>query len=177
MKAFDSHQFRIACSRFPTGVAIASVMNEDGLPRGLTVSSFTSVSLDPPLILICIHKGSKLLPHFRRSWFGMNVLSEDQEELSMIFSCRESTQTNLVEWRLGRTGAPLLSNVLAVFECSVREIVTGGDHEILVAEVAEISSEEGVPLVRFSSAYHGLRKDIVQPVRCKSAVSRSYEEL
>ncbi len=150
----DSHSFRRACSKFATGVTIAAVIAPDGKPHGLTVSSFTSVSLIPPLVLICIDHKTKVLEYFRHSpWFGISVLSEQQQDISNRFAARGENRFHNTAWHAGKSGAPLLDGALATFECEVERIVEAGDHAIFIANVRAIEAEDGRPLLYFGGGY------------------------
>jgi flavin-dependent trigonelline monooxygenase, reductase component len=155
--SLEPDRFREACSRFATGVAIATVRAQDGEPRGMTVSSFTPVSIQPPLVLVCIDFSSSEHPHFRsNTHFAVSVLSEDQAELSVRFSGQPDGRFEGVDWYPGTTGAPLLRCALAIFECRVRETVEAGDHAILIGEVICVGSREGKPLIYFNRNYRVL---------------------
>ncbi|MFZ1007693.1 MAG: flavin reductase family protein [Candidatus Sulfotelmatobacter sp.] len=147
-------QFRKACSRFPTGIAVATVMQDDDTAAGVTISSFTSVSLDPALVLFCIHRQSRVLPflHRQRS-FGINILSAGQADLSIRFARRDSHNLHFADWQLGQSGVPVLKEVLATLECRLHSIISCGDHEIVVGEVVAFSVEDGNPLVRYGGSY------------------------
>src|SRR5689334_22021794 len=107
--SINSELFRKACSKFATGIAIATVTAKSGQPFGITVNSFTSVSCVPPLILICIDYRSSILPYFRSSsFFGINILEESQRHFSIRFSQRELDRFEGVQWTTGQTGVPLL---------------------------------------------------------------------
>ena len=149
--------FREACSRFATGVAIATVRAQDGEPRGMTISSFTSVSIQPPLVLVCINFGSKEHPHFRaNTHFAVNLLCENQAELSVRFSDLPDRRFEGVDWYFGKAGAPLLRGALAIFECRVRDTVEAGDHAILIGEAIHVEAREGKPLVYFHRSYRSI---------------------
>src|SRR5262249_54980880 len=132
-----SEEFRRACGRFPTGVTVATVRDWDGTPHGLTVSSFTPVSLEPPLISICLGFAVTTIEYFRRSkHFGINVLAEDQEELSVRFATKGCDRFDGTPWQPGTaTGVPLIPGVLAQIECEVYRRIPMGDHEIFVGEM------------------------------------------
>jgi len=152
-----SEEFRRACGRFPTGVTIASVLDSDGSPHGLTVSSFTSVSLDPPLVSICLGHAVKIIDLFRASrFFGLNILSVDQEYLSERFARHDGDRFFEVPWRRGKTGVPLLPSVLANIECEVEQRVTAGDHDIFVAKMVGAEAVDGEPLIHFTGRYRAL---------------------
>ena len=152
-----SEEFRHACGRFATGVTIASVLDAKGTPHGLTVSSFTSVSLDPPLILICLGHAVTAIHHFRTAThFGINILREDQRPLSDRFARKGHDRFDGLAWQPGATGVPMLPGVLAAIECAVHRIVPMGDHDILVGEMVHAEVHEGPPLLYFASSYRKL---------------------
>ena len=153
----SSEEFRRACGRFATGVTVATVLDAKGAPHGLTASSFTSVSLHPPLVLLCLAETATAISHFRAaSYFGINVLAAGQQALSERFARKGHDRFQGVEWQAGATGVPLLPGVLAALECGVHRIVPMGDHDILVGEVVRVQVNEGDPLVYFASGYREL---------------------
>jgi flavin reductase (DIM6/NTAB) family NADH-FMN oxidoreductase RutF len=150
-------EFRRACGRFATGVTIATVLDAQGTPHGLTVSSFTSVSLEPPLILICLGHAVTIIDAFRAAnHFGINVLSATQQDLSDRFARKGQDRFNGLRWTSGETGAPLLTGVLAAIECAVEQRVTSGDHDILIGRMVRAEVAEGEPLLYFASRYRAL---------------------
>ena len=149
----DDKQFRKACSKFSTGVAIATVRRDDNTAVGLTISSFTSVSLEPPLILFCVHRQSRLLPDFKCGRFAINILSADQEDLSRRFACRDTQQFQILEEQAEPDSVPVLAGVLAVLECRLQNVISCGDHDIVVGEVVALSAQDGDPLIRYNSGY------------------------
>jgi flavin reductase (DIM6/NTAB) family NADH-FMN oxidoreductase RutF len=155
--ALTSGEFRHACGRFATGVTIASVMDPAGTPHGLTVSSFTSVSLDPPLVLICLGHQVAVIETFRAAThFGINVLSEAQRDLSERFARKGHDRFTGVKWHAGHSGVPLLDGVLAAMECQVHQRFLSGDHDIVVGQMLHAQVTEGSPLVHFASRYRRL---------------------
>jgi flavin reductase (DIM6/NTAB) family NADH-FMN oxidoreductase RutF len=128
----------------------------------MTVSSFTSVSLNPPLILVCIDKragfGADLLPDVCPSLaFAVNVLQEDQEALAVRFSTgSEQERFAGLDWKPGLSDVPLLAGTVASFTCTVENIVNAGDHFIFVGRVQELRRSGGRPLVWCESGYHCL---------------------
>ena len=153
----DPETFRDACARFTSGVVIATVCDQAGSPHGLTISSFTPVSLRPPLILICVDYASYDLEHFRsNSHFAINVLTALQRDLSVRFSGLREGRFDGLDWYSGSTGAPLLSGALAVLECRVKEIIEAGDHAILIGNVVRAQAHEGQPLVYFNRNYRSI---------------------
>jgi flavin reductase (DIM6/NTAB) family NADH-FMN oxidoreductase RutF len=156
-RASSAEAFREACAKFATGVAVATVRASDGTPHGLTVSSFTAVSIDPPLILVCIDYACTFIEHFRASThFGVNVLTESQRELSIIFAEKPEGRFDGVEWYSSESGVPFLRTCLTTIECRVSSIVEAGDHAIFLAQVVEAESWDGIPLLYFNRDYRSL---------------------
>ena len=150
----DEETFRKTCSRFATGIAIVTIADIGGQPFGITVNSFTSVSCAPPLVLVCVDYRSSILSHFRNAaFYGINVLSDSQGDLSIRFSQKELDRFENVDWQHGRSGAPILDGVLAQMECRVTQTVEAGDHAIFIGEVIAARFREGDPLLYFSSNY------------------------
>jgi flavin reductase (DIM6/NTAB) family NADH-FMN oxidoreductase RutF len=128
---------REVMSSFPTGVTIVSACDPNGEPYGLTVNSFTSVSLDPPLVLVCIGHGSSCHDRLSdSSSFSVNILSAPQADLARRFS-REpaSGRFDKVAWSSGDSGDPVIEGAVASLECSLHEVLTAGDHSILLGRV------------------------------------------
>ena len=137
-RGFDSAHFRQALSQFATGVTVITTRLEDGSFRGLTASSFNSVSLDPPLVLWSLGERANSLPIFSgNSHYVINVLAAGQEELALRFSRRIENPFDGVEYVLSRTGQPILKGAAAWFECHNRSRYPEGDHVIFVGEVEE----------------------------------------
>ncbi len=162
----DSAQFRGTCGRFTTGVTVATVMAADGSPHGITVSSFTPVSLEPPLILICVDCRAQFVRHLPEGHkFGINMLEESQQGLSRQFSRKEAVRFSGIAWHTGKTGVPLLPSVLAIMECKLIQRVSAGDHFILVGQTLHASFYEGDPLTYFNGCY---RKLLWEPWNARS---------
>ena len=157
-QTLDKQQFCRLCGRFATGITVATVLDASGAPHGMTVNSFTSVSLDPLLVLICIDRRAALLEHFRRHGrFGINILAENQKHLSQTFARKSADRFESVEWMPGKTGVPLLPGVVAALECGLAQVVPAGDHDILIGEVLHGRLREDVkPLLFFASEYRAL---------------------
>ena len=150
-------EFRRVCSRYATGIAVATVQGPDGSPHGLTVNSLTSVSLDPPLLLVCIAHTATAYSSFQLAkGFAVNVLREEQIDLSQHFASSKSERFESLSWHAGLHGAPVLESVLAVVECSMHAIVEAGDHTIFIGFVEHAECHEGAPLLYFASAYRKL---------------------
>lgn len=155
----DTRRFRQTLGCFPTGVAIATTKGAAGQPVGLTVSSFNSVSLNPPLILWSLDEDSDSWDSFNAAThFAINILSAEQAELCNRFSATLDDRFEGQGWQAGTGGVPVLDGVLAVLECRVWARYPGGDHVILVGEVLAHSSDpEKSPLVYAGGQLTGLR--------------------
>jgi len=162
--------FRRALGQFAAGVTLVATRDADGRPRGLTVTSFCSVSLHPPLVLVCIDKRADAHPVIAASGtFGVSVLSEAQERLSRHFAARGERRFSGVELLAGKSGVPLLPGALAHLECRVVATHPGGDHSIFVARVTRLAVQPGRPLLHHASAYHRLPRAAGSPGRYKAS--------
>jgi flavin reductase (DIM6/NTAB) family NADH-FMN oxidoreductase RutF len=147
-------EFRSAMSRFASGVTIVTTRTKDAAPSGITVSAFASVSLEPPLILVCIDKRASIHNTLEEGcYFAVNILAEDQEMTSRRFASKEPDRFAGAGYRDGVTGAPLLDGSLACIECRVAHTYHGGDHTIIVGEVESATVAEGKPLAYFRGGY------------------------
>lgn len=145
---------RRALARFVTGVTIVTAAGPAGAPIGVTVNAFSSVSLDPPLVLWSLSGRSSRRPDFlAASHFAINVLGEAQQDLSTRFAGPPETRFCGVDWQLGLGGAPLLEGSLATFECAHAGQVPAGDHLLLLGRVERFQHRTGRPLVFFASGY------------------------
>jgi flavin reductase (DIM6/NTAB) family NADH-FMN oxidoreductase RutF len=153
-------EFRQAMSHFPTGVTVVTSVGADGEPVGTTANAVTSLSLDPPLVLVCFDLASLTLRAVRdHGAFVVNVLAEPQRELSANFARRGfAAAWDGVGHRPGRTGSPRIHGVLAVLDCTVEHQLPGGDHEIVVGRVreVEITGNGHAPLVFWRGGYASL---------------------
>jgi flavin reductase (DIM6/NTAB) family NADH-FMN oxidoreductase RutF len=150
--------FRQACSRYATGVTVVTTFDADGLPQGMTANSFTSVSLQPPLISVCVAHAANMYPHFRNArTFAINILAGSQQEYSVRFSQWDPQERfEGILWTTGDIGAPLLEGALAHLECTVWKKVEAGDHTILIGRVRRAFFGDGAPLVYFDRGYRKL---------------------
>ncbi len=141
---------RQVMANFPTGVAVISSLEQDGSVHGMTANSFTSVSLNPPLILVCIgHQRQTYGNVSRLGRFGINLLSEQQRGIAEYYAldAHERTGDVDVSWHLARGGQPRMQGALAFLDCRVVAQHDHGDHAIFVAEVQETATEAGQPLL------------------------------
>ncbi|MDQ3940835.1 MAG: flavin reductase family protein [Actinomycetota bacterium] len=152
----DPDEFRHALKKFASGVTVVTVGGDE--LHGMTASSFASVSLAPPLILVCLDKSSRTRSLIMESGsFAVNVLGGDQEEVSRSFAKRGSKPFAMLAHHIGTTGHPLLDESIAWIECNVHQVVEGGDHDIVIGEVIGCDAREGSPLVYFDQEYRSLR--------------------
>jgi 4-nitrophenol 2-monooxygenase / 4-nitrocatechol 4-monooxygenase, reductase component len=152
----DDAQFKLAMSHFASGVTVVTT-ELDGRPYGLTVSSFASLSLHPPLVLVCIEKAVKSHDAIAASKkFGVSILAAEQADVSTRFASRSDEKFAGLTIRRGETGLPLIDDALCTVECAVRAQLPGGDHSIFVGEVLATHAREGAPLVYFRSGYRNI---------------------
>lgn len=152
---FDQRDFRRALGQFATGVTVVSTRAKDGRKIGLTVNSFASVSLEPPLVLWSLSRGATDFAEFSAaSHFVVNVLAANQHHLSRKFSATDAEKFAGVEYAEGPAGCPLLHGAMAHFVCRKTREFDGGDHVIVLGEVEEYKWCEGEPLVFHSGRYH-----------------------
>lgn len=150
----DEQHYKKTLGRFNSGVTIVTT-EHDGALYGLTVASFASLSLRPPLILVCIEKRVKSHEALRVSGrFGVSILAAGQEDLSNRFSSRVEDRFEGVACRTGSLGVPLIDGAIAQIECRTFDQLDGGDHTIFVGEVEAADFTDGAPLVYFRSGYH-----------------------
>jgi flavin reductase (DIM6/NTAB) family NADH-FMN oxidoreductase RutF len=143
----DSANLRRALGTFLTGVTVVSCVDDLGQPRGFTANSFTSVSLDPPLVLVCIAKSAQSIDAFVGArGFGISILAEHQKPVSQLFASKSPKKFKSVRWLPGSTGAPRLAEGIAWFDCHTRQRVDAGDHVLLIGEVVQFSADGGLPL-------------------------------
>lgn len=156
--SLDSLQFRRALGRFATGVCVITANPSGFSPFGVTVNSFASLSLDPPLVLWSLQKSSDTMDAFTAaSHYCVNVLSEDQQALSGRFAKKGEHALELAHYRIGETGLPVLHGTLAAFECAIDARHDGGDHVILIGRVLAMHyPEPGRPLLYFDGGYRQL---------------------
>ena len=151
--------FKNALSRWASGVSVVTT-RDHGLCYGLTVSSFSSLSLDPPLVLVCIDNRNRLASMVASSGvFCVSILERQQEQVSNYFASRgrepveEITEVSCTQLE---DGVPAVDGALATLSCDLHEAVDGGDHTILIGRVKNLSVGEGVPLLYYARAYRGL---------------------
>ncbi len=152
----DDAGFKLAMSHFASGVTVVTTEHE-GARYGMTVASFASLSLHPPLVLICIEKSVKSHDAIASAKkFGVSILAQNQAELSNRFASRRDDKFDGVAIREGELGVPLIDGAICTLECRVHDSLFGGDHTIFVGEVVDAQTIESAPLVYFRSGYREL---------------------
>lgn len=153
----DAKSFRQCLGKFATGITVVTCTDEDGGGCGITANSFSSVSLDPPLVLWNVAKTSHSLPAFLNAkHFAINVLTAEQQNLSAHFARSDHTLFNGIAHSMSDMGVPILPDTLATFECRTHEIHDCGDHHIVIGEVTSFRSSQAKPLLFFSGRYRSL---------------------
>ena len=156
--SFTTRDFRDALGSFATGVCVISANPEGWQPFGMTVNSFASVSLDPPLVLWSLQSDSELYEAFEKTErFAVNILRSDQEELSNQYAKKGDHLLSAEHFEIGASGVPILPQTLVSLECELEARHPGGDHVILVGRVVELTQRNnGDPLLFCSGAYRHL---------------------
>lgn len=153
--SIDRATFRAVLGRFATGVTIVTMHDADGGDHGMTVSAFSSVSLDPPLVLVCIAKSASMYPQLdRATHVGVNILAEGQEALSRRFSSEVDDRFDGIGYARAPGGSPLLDGTLAALELRIEARVDGGDHMVVIGRVehTQMAEEQG-PLLYYRGGY------------------------
>lgn len=153
---FDSPTFRRVLGHYPTGVCIVTAIDRDGQPAGMSVGSFTSVSLDPPLVAFFPDRKSSSWPRIERAGrFCVNILASDQEPLSRRFASRGADKFEGVTHRVSGNGSPILDGVVAWIDCDLHAVHEAGDHYIVLGEVVDLEVQGGAngPLLFFQGGY------------------------
>ena len=149
----DRLRFRQSVSRFATGIAIVACLDDEDQPQGMTINSFTSVSLNPPSVLVSLKPGRTHRLVRRRGCYGVSVLADHQQPWSQHFSGQPQAGLE-VAWQR-RAGVPVLQDALAWFACEVDSVLQVHDHTLFVARVVDCGHAGGEPLVFFASNYRG----------------------
>jgi flavin reductase (DIM6/NTAB) family NADH-FMN oxidoreductase RutF len=154
----ESRSFRDTMGCFTTGVTLITARTDEGKPIALTANSFSSVSLNPPLVLWCLDKRSETVPVFDICHhFAVNVLHQNQRDLSSKFATKGDHDCSDIDFETWETGVPIISGALANIECEVSARHDGGDHVIIVGHVLRLRSlDSGEPLLYFRGRYNTL---------------------
>jgi flavin reductase (DIM6/NTAB) family NADH-FMN oxidoreductase RutF len=158
--AIDRSELRRVMGHFATGVTVITTRDDDGRPYGLTANAVCSVSLEPPLLLVCVDKRAESHPALQRSGvFAVNILGHEHQNLSRRFAVSGGEKFAEVAHRSGATGVPLLDGVLGTIECRVVAVHDAGDHTIYIGQVEHLDATDGDPLLFFRGKYRRLRED------------------
>ena len=131
-----------------------STCTAEGAPHGLTINSFSSISLDPPLVMVAIDRTCSFVDVFEASGaYAVNILRENQGDLSVRFAELPEGRFTGVSWRPGASGSPVIEGALCVIECRTIQLLDAGDHRVFIAEAVEVWMGEGRPLVFFNGGY------------------------
>lgn len=150
----DKDLFRQVLSHFAAGVTVVTTVDREQRPHGLTATAFTSVSLEPPLVLVCVDKQAETYPEFEPAGvFAVNFLSLEQRDISQRFAKHGGDKFSGLTWRPGVLGTPILDGTIGHVECRIRDWYDGGDHTIMVGEIESADALDGEPLLHFRHAY------------------------
>jgi flavin reductase (DIM6/NTAB) family NADH-FMN oxidoreductase RutF len=152
----EQHHFRKVMGNFPTGVTVVTSRGPDASPCGLTANSIASVSLDPPLVLVCVDRSASSHACITQGGsFAISVLSSQDEELARRFAKGSFAERfRDVSFTDSENGSPVLTGALAWLDCRVANVYEAGDHSIVIGEVISCDAREGEPLVFFRGGYH-----------------------
>lgn len=158
----DGSRFKAAMQRFPSGVVIATTRNREGLPRGFTASSFTSVSLSPPMVSLCLSASAECHRDFcEANHFSINILRQDHEALAGLFATRGADKFSGTQFVDGDRSMPLLSDAVARMVCRLRATHTHGDHTLLIGEVEAVDLGDDVgALLRFRQRFARIAMEV-----------------
>ncbi|PWA12538.1 flavin reductase [Pueribacillus theae] len=156
---FDSREFRNAMGRFSTGVTVITVKGEEDV-HAMTANAFSSVSLEPPIILICIDHRAKCLDLITKTgYFGVNFLKAEQINISKLFANQKVNEKPEFSFEITEEGVPLLDDALANLKCKVVKELEMGDHTVFFGEVLGLKNNEGSPLCFFQGKYRQLAEN------------------
>ncbi len=175
MSTIDPRALRHAFGSYPTGVTVVTTIDGDGTPLGFTANSFASVSLNPPLLLVCPARSLTSFPVFERcSKFAVNVLAEGQEDISNIFASFKGDRFSKMPWRFDAAGRPLIEGAAATFSCTTHSTMEAGDHVVLMGLVKDFAQSGRRGLGYAAGAYFSLgleRRAADAPLPGRSALA------
>lgn len=160
--SFDESKFRQILGKFATGVTVVTMLNDEGQLSGLTANSFNSLSLDPPLILVCVSYQARSYKHLRnRQEFAVHILDADQAPVARRFAVSGGEKSAACDWHVNERGFPILSRFHAVMECRLHQEYEGGDHAIIVGRVQRLygHADAGDPLLFYQGQFFPLVRD------------------
>ncbi len=157
--SLDQDAFRAVMGRFATGVTVVTAVDVEGRERGMTVSAFASVSLEPPLVVMCIDRTASMYDTlFTGEYFAVNILSSTQESIARRFASTGAQQFEGIGFRAGENGLPLLNDVLAYVECRRVSSAAAGDHAVVVGETLTASLRDAKPLLYYRGGFAQLER-------------------
>ncbi len=157
--ALDPTAFRASLGRFASGITVLTMRGSDGVDRGMTATAFSSLSLDPPLVLVCIdHNATMAQPLARATHLAVHVLGESQEAVSRQFAAKDGDRFAGLDITRGVADLPLIAGALVRLQCRIRDRHPGGDHVIIVCEVLDAAVADGEPLLYFRGRYARLAR-------------------
>jgi flavin reductase (DIM6/NTAB) family NADH-FMN oxidoreductase RutF len=160
----DVAEFRKALGAFVTGVTVVTTRSREGTPRGVTANSFTSVSLHPPLILVCLARSAKSHQVFTETEeFAVSILSKEQREISSRFASSNPDKFADVDWHTSVTGSPIIRHSSAWMDCVKHDMVDAGDHTILIGRVRDFGHCPSMPLGYYRGQYISVDTSLVPP--------------
>lgn len=175
MTAIDPRELRRAFGSFITGVTVVTTVDGSGKPYGFTASSFSSVSLDPPLLLVCPSRFLSSFPVFEScAHFAVSVLTEGQEAVSNVFAGHKGDRFAEVAWRPDQHGTPIIEGAAAQFSCRTAQVVPAGDHVVLLGEVLDFARSEARGLGYAAGQYFSLgleREAAAAPLPGRQAIT------
>jgi len=155
----DRDTFRSVLGRFASGITVVTIRDERGKDHGMTVSAFCSISLDPPLVMVCIGHDATMYPVLGDiAWFGINILGHNQEPVSRRFAGKDIERFDGIGFERGESGVVLLDDVLAWLECRVVTRHEAGDHTLIIGEVEAAAARDGRPLLYYRGGYAQLER-------------------
>lgn len=152
--SITASDLRTFAGQFATGVAVVTTRSPEGDFSGITINAVTSLSLTPPLFLICLdHKSNTLGALLASGRFALHFLAKGQERISGVFASKSGDKFAQVDYSIGENGSPIIEGTLAAAECSLAEICPGGDHTIIIGQVEKVHVHGGEPLLYHRGAY------------------------
>lgn len=159
MNNVEKNELRKALGHFATGVTVITSLHSDGTLAGFTANAFTSLSLEPPLVVICVDLGARSYPAIKKyRQFCIHVLAEDQEHIAKKFAEKHSEKSGICAWHLTNDGYPVLDHYHALVQCTVELEYPGGDHAIVVGKVSrvDVATQASGPLLYYKGAMQGV---------------------
>lgn len=156
----DTRALRNALGNFATGITVMTTLDTNGKPQGMTANSFSSVSLEPPLVSWCVGRESRLFNLFQSThYFAVNILHRNQQSVSQLFSNSHDNKFEETPWHSGLNGLPLLDDCYCQLQCKIEHRYSAGDHVILIGRVLDFKSQPMSPLIFHGGQYQVLGKN------------------